>query len=207
MADFLLQTALARPRRLVQLPDMLRRRAGLMAAKKRWIAAYDGCVSTTTEVTTPKNSAVQAQAAPPRQQLRWRVESRHVPHLRDVTSNVFSSFSFAPASSGGETRISRPGGGRVPTGASTGAVRITELSSLREKKCAKHHAKPRFLDAPTVLNPGLKAVPNGPSGGLKDFALDTFFKLDAGVRCAVIRHKGFQGASCCVLLISSHSFS
>jgi hypothetical protein len=49
----------------------------------------------------------------------------------------------------GETRISRPGQDGYPIGA-----------------WAKHRAKPRFLDAPTMLNTGSKAGPNGPTGGL-----------------------------------------
>jgi len=45
-------------------------------------------------------------------------------------------------------------------------VRITGLSGLREKARVKHWAKPGFLGVLTVLNTGLKVVPNGPSGRL-----------------------------------------
>jgi hypothetical protein len=84
----------------------------LTAAKKRSIAAYDECVSTTTEATTRKSSAVQAQATPPRQQLRRQTGSSLGMFLiRSTISHVCSSFCFAAA---GRNAHLPTGAGRVP---------------------------------------------------------------------------------------------
>ena len=169
LADFLLQTALARHRRLVQLPDTLRRRAGLNGCKealdrgiRRLRQHHDG---------SHDSEKVRRFRRMPRHQVNSYDGASSLGMFRISATPLRTSFPRFPSRRPVQVtnRASPdPGEGGYPLARRQERCGSRGSPVFEKKKCAKHHAKPRFLDAPTVLNTGLKAVPNGPSGGLKN---------------------------------------
>ena len=168
LTDFLLQTAAAKLQRPVQCPDMMRRCVGLNAREE---ALERGGRQQPDSATIPKKLAGSGTDHAP---TSTTVTSRQVsPCCASLRRALAHRVLFFLRSGRFRQRTAH-----LPTRGMTGTQRLVDrsradhgaLESSRKKR-AKHRAKPRFLDASTVLNTGLKAVQNGPSGRLKNFAL------------------------------------